>query len=171
MPFTARTHGAKVCASIQTEKFTTVRLWQRLFLAFAALSGLALLGFVAWQQQNFRHGFLSYLDEVALQRLEPARTRLTSAYAEHASWDFLRNDPLALGELIEPGGPGALRRLGEDAAHPPGRSPSATGRSPSATGGRSPSAPEAMDGREGPPEATDGREGPSEAMDGRERPP
>jgi adenosylmethionine-8-amino-7-oxononanoate aminotransferase len=43
--------------------------------------------------------------------------------------------------------------------------------------GRSPSAPEAMDGREGPPggspratQAMDGREGPPKAMDGRERP-
>jgi membrane glycosyltransferase len=50
------------------------------------------------------------------------------------------------------------------------------GRSPSATG-TSPSAPEAMDGREGPAEAMDGREQPpgrspsaAEAMDGRERP-
>jgi 23S rRNA (cytidine2498-2'-O)-methyltransferase len=37
--------------------------------------------------------------------------------------------------------------------------------------GRSPSAPEAMDGREGSAKATDGRERPVEAMDGRERPP
>jgi glyoxylase-like metal-dependent hydrolase (beta-lactamase superfamily II) len=69
----------------------------------------------------------------------------------------------------------------------PGRSPSATGRSPSASeamdGREGPS--EAMDGRERPParspsatgrspsapEAMDGREGPAEAMDGRERPP
>ncbi len=90
-----------------------VRLWQRLFLAFAALSGLALFAFVAWQQQNFRRGFLSYLDEVTLQRLEPARTRLTAAYAEHGNWDFLRSDPASLGELIEPG-PSAMRRLRED---------------------------------------------------------
>jgi two-component system sensor histidine kinase BaeS len=90
-----------------------VRLWQRLFLAFAALSSLALFAFVAWQQQNFRHGFLSYLDEVTVQRLEPARTRLTSAYAEHGSWDFLRSDPQLLVELIEPG-PAAMRRFRED---------------------------------------------------------
>ena len=92
-----------------------MRLWQRLFLAFAALSGLALFAFVAWQQQNFRRGFLSYLDEVTLQRLEPARARLTAAYAEHGNWDFLRNDPASLGELIEPG-PGAMRRLRENAS-------------------------------------------------------
>ena len=80
-----------------------MRLWQRLFLAFAALSGAALLGFVAWQQQNFRRGFLSYLDDVALQRLEPARARLAAAYAEHGNnWDFLRGDFDAFVRLIEP---------------------------------------------------------------------
>jgi ABC-type tungstate transport system substrate-binding protein len=60
----------------------------------------------------------------------------------------------------------------------PGRSPSApkamdgregpTGKSPSA--GRSPSVPEATDGREGPPQAMDGRERPAQATDGREGP-
>ena len=90
-----------------------MRLWQRLFLAFATLSGLALLVFVGWQQQNFRRGFLSYLDEVTVQRLEPARTRLTAAYAEHGNWNFLRSEPALLGEMIEPG-PGAMRRLRED---------------------------------------------------------
>jgi len=49
---------------------------------------------------------------------------------------------------------------------PPSRIP---GRSPSATG-RSPSAPEAKDGREGPADAIDGKEGPAEAKDSRERP-
>jgi two-component system sensor histidine kinase BaeS len=79
-----------------------LHLWQRLFLAFAVLSGVALLGFAAWQQQNFRRGFLGYLDEVMLQRLAPAEARLAAAYAEHGSWDFLRDDPARLGEFIEP---------------------------------------------------------------------
>ncbi len=117
-PFPAGPIGVKVCAPIDPWKFPTVRLWQRLFLALAALSGLALLGFVAWQQQNFRRAFLGYLDEVALQRLEPARLRLESAYAEHGSWDFLRGDPTALGELIEPG-PGAMRGMRESGFHSP----------------------------------------------------
>ncbi len=78
-----------------------LHLWQRLFLAFAVLSGVALFGFAAWQQQNFRRGFLGYLDEVMLQRLVPADARLAAAYAEHGNWDFLRNDPARLGEFIE----------------------------------------------------------------------
>jgi hypothetical protein len=45
----------------------------------------------------------------------------------------------------------------EITAQPPDRSPNVTGRSPNA--------PEAMDGREGPPEAMDGRERPRTALD------
>lgn len=78
-----------------------VRLWLRLFLAFAALSALALLGFAAWQQAHFRSGFLGYLDEVSLQRLEPARVRLVAAYEAHGGWAFLRDDPEQFGELVE----------------------------------------------------------------------
>ena len=56
------------------------------------------------------------------------------------------------------GGGGYAQYACVDARHalpiPPGRSPSATGRSPSA--------PEAMDGRKGPSEAMDGREGPAD---------
>ncbi len=81
-----------------------LHLWQRLFLAFALLSGLALFGFAAWQQHSFRHGFLNYLDNMTLQRLAPANARLAAAYAEHHSWDFLRNDPARFGQIIEPRG-------------------------------------------------------------------
>ena len=79
-----------------------LRLWQRLFLTFAALSSLALAAFVVWQQQTFRKGFLGYLDEVALERLQPVSERLASAYAENGSWRFLRGDPRAFADLIEP---------------------------------------------------------------------
>ena len=68
-----------------------LRLWHRLFIAFAALSVLALAAFAFWQQQGFRRGFLGYLDEVALERLQPASVRLGTAYAENGNWDFLRD--------------------------------------------------------------------------------
>lgn len=97
-----------------------MRLWLRLFLAFAALSALALLSFAIWQQLRFRSGFLGYLDEVAAQRIEPARARLVAAYAAHGSWEFLRDHPEQLGELLEIG-PGTWRAHGGDG--PPGPPP------------------------------------------------
>ena len=78
-----------------------LRLWQRLFIAFATLSVLALAGLAAWQQQAFRRGFLGYLDEVALERLQPASVRLANAYAEHGNWEFLRDHPDRFGALID----------------------------------------------------------------------
>jgi two-component system sensor histidine kinase BaeS len=104
-------------------------LWQRLFLAFAALSGPALIGFVAWQQHSFRRGFMSYLDESTLSRLETQATaRLATAYVEHGNWDFLRDDPGRFGELIEPRPP----RGPEDYPRPPapGEPPPRDGRAP-----------------------------------------
>ncbi len=82
-----------------------LRLWQRLFLALAVLSGAALLGFAAWQEHSFRRGFLGYLDEMSKQRLASSVTRLSAAYAQHGDWNFLRDDPAQFAELIEPAPP------------------------------------------------------------------
>lgn len=78
-----------------------LKLWQRLFIAFATLSVLALAGLAAWQQQSFRRGFLGYLDDVALERLQPASVRLANAYAEQGNWNFLRDRPDRFGELVD----------------------------------------------------------------------
>ena len=79
-----------------------LRLWHRLFVAFATLSVLALAGLALWQQQGFRRGFLGYLDEVALERLAPASVRVANAYAENGrNWDFLRDRPDRFDELID----------------------------------------------------------------------
>jgi two-component system, OmpR family, sensor histidine kinase BaeS len=79
-----------------------MRLWQRLFLAFAVLSGAALLAFAVWQQHTFRASFIGYLDEVSKLRLAPSIARLTAAYAQHGDWNFLRDDPIQFIDLIEP---------------------------------------------------------------------
>ena len=79
-----------------------LRLWHRLFLAFAVLSVAIIAGFVVWQQRNFRTGFSTYLNEVAQQKLQTAGERLADAYAEHGSWDFLRHDARAFDVLVDP---------------------------------------------------------------------
>lgn len=78
-----------------------LRLWHRLFLAFAALSVLALFAFAWWQQRAFHDGFLAYLDQVALERLQPATVRLAEAYRGHGGWDFLRDDPRRFEALVD----------------------------------------------------------------------
>lgn len=97
-----------------------VRLWQRLFLAFAVLSAFALASFVGWQQLGFRRGFLDYLNGVELERLRTAAPALAARYGETGGWAFLRKDPGRLAGLLDPGAP--WRR-----PHPPGP-PRAPGR-------------------------------------------
>jgi two-component system sensor histidine kinase BaeS len=97
-----------------------LRLWHRLFLALAALSVLALAGFAALQQQSFRRGFLGYLDEVALERLQPAAQRLAAAYRDTGqSWTCLREDQRRFGELVEPRGSRFGGRREEEPPPPP----------------------------------------------------
>jgi two-component system, OmpR family, sensor histidine kinase BaeS len=99
-----------------------LRLWQRLFLTFAALSSIALAGFVAWQQQAFRRGFLAYVDEAALERMQPVIDSLAEAYSEHGNWNFLNNNAKRFTELIAPD----LRRVmrpPRDAGPPPDEPP------------------------------------------------
>jgi len=80
-----------------------LRLWHRLFLAFAVLSVAIIVGFVAWQQRNFREGFSTYLNEVTHQRLQAAGERLAEAYSDHGgSWEFLRRDPRAFDAYVDP---------------------------------------------------------------------
>ncbi len=78
-----------------------LRLWHRLFLAFAALSVLTLLAFAGWQQRVFHDGFLAYLDQAALDQMQSATVRLAEAYRENGNWDFLRDDPRRFDALVE----------------------------------------------------------------------
>jgi two-component system sensor histidine kinase BaeS len=94
-----------VCAFLSNDiDRMRLRLWQRLFLAFAALSGVTLVGFVAWQQLSFRQSFLNYLNAVSLQRLQSTSERLAEQYREHGNWDFLRGHPATFEQLIDPFG-------------------------------------------------------------------
>jgi two-component system sensor histidine kinase BaeS len=86
-----------------------VLLWHRLFIASLLLSAAVLATFVVWQQAQFRSGFHSYLEAVALERAQGAATRLSEAYAAQGSWDFLRRNEGLFGRLTdvdrEPFGP------------------------------------------------------------------
>lgn len=101
------TSGIVYAGLAATKARMNLRLWQRLFLTFAALSSVALAGFLFWQQQAFREGFLGYLEEVALERLQPATQRLAEAYVENGGWQFLQGNERQFADLLEPD----LRRL------------------------------------------------------------
>ncbi len=76
-------------------------LWHRLFVASLLLCTAVLATFVVWQQAQFRSGFRSYLEAVALERAGLAATRLSEAYAAKGNWDFLRRNEGLFGRLID----------------------------------------------------------------------
>lgn len=121
-----------------------MRLWQRLFLAFAVLSVLTLGGYALWQQHLFARGFVAYLDGVAAQRAQRAAGLLAEAYRAHDDWEFLRANPRLFGELM--GEPGPLPRPGEGRfpmaeRHGPGASRPPSGEPPLPRDGRRPPFP------------------------------
>ncbi|MEO7916047.1 MAG: ATP-binding protein [Dokdonella sp.] len=79
--------------------------WKKLFLALALVSGLSLAGFAAWQQREFRQGFIGYLDEITLQRAQPIVPALAAEYAKRGNWNFLRENGEAFGVLVETASP------------------------------------------------------------------
>lgn len=77
-----------------------IRLWQRLFFAFALLSLAALLGLTWSQQRLFERGFLEYVNGQQVEHVEAAAQRLSRRYAENDNWNFLREDRRQFRELV-----------------------------------------------------------------------
>jgi len=70
-----------------------LRLWQRLFIAFAGLSLLAIATFAVLQQEDLRRGFLDYLNRLSLERVGDGATRLGLRYEAEGNWEFVRGRP------------------------------------------------------------------------------
>ncbi len=77
-----------------------IRLWHRLFFAFALLSLAALLGLTWSQQRLFERGFLDYVNRQQIEHVEAAAQRLARRYAVSNSWAFLREDRRIFRELV-----------------------------------------------------------------------
>lgn len=63
----------------------------RLFLAMLATAVLTVVLVSGATRWNFERGFLGYLNELAVERMESLVPGLTQRYAEHGNWDFLRD--------------------------------------------------------------------------------
>jgi two-component system sensor histidine kinase BaeS len=62
---------------------------QKLFLAFAATAGLVVAALLVWHHWSFHYGFLAYVNEAELARLDALRDDLEASYAASAGWDFV----------------------------------------------------------------------------------
>ncbi|PLK50939.1 two-component sensor histidine kinase [Uliginosibacterium sp. TH139] len=65
----------------------------RLFIAVLAVAAAAVVAAGFASHRSFSHGFLGYLNKLAIERIDSALPRLEAAYAEHGSWEFLREQP------------------------------------------------------------------------------
>ncbi|KAF1020789.1 MAG: Signal transduction histidine-protein kinase BaeS [Paracidovorax wautersii] len=92
----------------------------RLFLAVLATAILMVVAMGAVASWSFKRGFVGYLNEQAMQRLEDILPRAATAYAEHGSWQFLREEPERWFEITRPGrNSGRASRFVRGEADPP----------------------------------------------------
>lgn len=75
----------------------------KLFLALLAMSVLVALSMGAAARYSFSRGFLDYLNEVGLQRMERLAPILAEEYNEHGGWDHLRHSRREWFRLLRPG--------------------------------------------------------------------
>jgi two-component system, OmpR family, sensor histidine kinase BaeS len=155
----------------------SLRLWHRLFLAFAALSILAMAAFALLQARSFQNGFLDYVNRLEREKIEGMTHRLEGAYAANGSWDFLRDDTRRMMRTLElaPSGASGISAHTQPIATAPAREaaewPTPRDRPrPHGRDGRRPPPPDhpwqPRNGRPPPPE----REPPPSEQDGGTRP-
>lgn len=79
-----------------------LRLTTKLFLAVLATAALALGGMSVAAHWSLTRGFLGYVNEEAVLRMDVALPRIAAAYKEHGSWEFLRRNPRLWFALLRP---------------------------------------------------------------------
>ena len=86
------------------------RLWQKLFLAFAALTVATLLSLYLLQQRAFQRDFLDYVNRIGMERLAQASQRIGNRHEEVGDWSFLIRQGRVFDSLLN--GTDALRPAG-----------------------------------------------------------
>jgi len=72
------------------------------FLAVLLVALAVLLAMGAVGRWSFTRGFVGYMDELALQRMEDVLPKFVRAYGREGSWDFLRNNRRGWFHLTRP---------------------------------------------------------------------
>jgi two-component system, OmpR family, sensor histidine kinase BaeS len=96
----------------------------KLFLALLVTSMLAVLATSIAARVSFVRGFIGYLNEQGIERIESVVPSLAATYEQHGSWDFLRHNPRAWFTLVASA---SASRAASDARAP---NPPFTGRIP-----------------------------------------
>jgi len=75
----------------------------KLFLVVLATAIFAVVLVGSTTHVSFTRGFLGYLNELAVERMELVTARVQRAYVEHGNWDFMRDTPAAWFGMLRPG--------------------------------------------------------------------
>lgn len=81
------------------------RITTKLFVAIFGTSLFAAMALAVSAHIGFTRGFLGYLNEQGVVRMESILPKLTDAYRDHGNWDFLRDDARVWFYLLRPPGP------------------------------------------------------------------
>lgn len=74
---------------------------RKIALAVVAIVALC-VGTMAWiTSQNLNRGFLTYLDQLQLRELAPARDAITARYRQEGNFDWLRRDRAAMRKIMD----------------------------------------------------------------------
>ena len=87
------------------------RLWQKLFLAFAALTVATLLSLYLLQQRAFQRDFLDYVNRIGMERLAQASLRIGSRYEEVGDWSFLIRQGRVFDSLLNGADPSTIENI------------------------------------------------------------
>ncbi|THF65198.1 ATP-binding protein [Pseudothauera rhizosphaerae] len=77
-------------------------LTTRIFLAVFATAIVLVAAAGEAARWSFSQGFLGYLNDLALARMEAVVARTASAYAAHGDWDFIRGERMRWMEILRP---------------------------------------------------------------------
>ncbi|MFM9927100.1 sensor histidine kinase efflux regulator BaeS [Variovorax sp. H27-G14] len=79
-----------------------ISITTKLFLAVLATAVLAVVAMGAASRWNFERGFVGYLNEQGVERLDAMLPNAVAAYRAHGSWDFLSEGPGPWFEIMRP---------------------------------------------------------------------
>jgi two-component system, OmpR family, sensor histidine kinase BaeS len=89
-------------AELNNKPIMNIGITRKLFLAVLATVIFAVMIVGVATRWSFNRGFLGYLNELAVERMEFVTARVGQAYAEHGNWDFMRDQPEVWFGLLRP---------------------------------------------------------------------
>ena len=95
---------ASPAPAIRSPRAMKLGITTKAFLAVLLVALAVLLAMGVAGRWSFTRGFVGYMDELALQRVEDVTPKFVNAYAREGSWDFLRNNRRVWFHLTRPHG-------------------------------------------------------------------